>query len=180
MKDEAMSEIGEVKGASPARYNKLSSHFPYSPLRPTRVHATKQILSNLYSSILGPLNPHYPLPSAYHLGTLDDHDLGANNGDKSFELSGNGESNSAFSEFINKSNLQYYYANGSRWTPPEADVVAERSRRSEGVYGVKVFDFDEGGRVHHEEVRRRRHVEERAETSCTQCRSAASDVARRF
>ena len=139
------SPAGFVWAGDAVYGDRMDFHGRFS--RPTRVQATAQVLSDLYSSILGPSNPYYPLPSAYHLGTLDDHDLGANNGDGSFELSRNGVSNEAFVDFIERSNEGYYAGGGGEGGE---DAVKERSRRSKGVYGVKVFDFDDGGRVHHE------------------------------
>ena len=107
----------------------------------------------LYVRILGEENEFYPVQGAYHFGTLDDHDLGANNGDKFFELSHNGDSNTAFADFIVTSNSHYYANYSSVPYNPSSDVTALRARSSKGVYGVKVFDFQDSDdvRVYHEE-----------------------------
>ncbi|GMH55524.1 hypothetical protein TrLO_g4768 [Triparma laevis f. longispina] len=97
--------------------------------KPTRVTATESRLKSLYSQILEE-NPYYPLPTAYHFGTIDDHDYGKNNGDKNFPLKA--QSASAFIDFIDTSNDHLNVVE---------DVAKQRAKAGEGVYGVKVFAY---------------------------------------
>ena len=60
-------------------------------------------------------------------GTIDDHDMGINNGDETYEFKT--ESGVEFLDFIEKD---------------KQSVMYKRAKNGYGVYGVTVFDFDRG------------------------------------
>jgi phosphodiesterase/alkaline phosphatase D-like protein len=64
-------------------------------------------------------------------GTIDDHDFGCDNADKTFEYKN--ETTNAFVEFIGE---------------PEDSPMARRAAAGKGVYGVKLFDFGREGSDH--------------------------------
>jgi len=78
----------------------------------------KQLLHPAYQSFLKKSN-------ATIFGTIDDHDMGCNNGDKDFIYKK--ESNIAFLNFTGE-NI--------------ASPIFQRALKGYGVYGVKLFDFD--------------------------------------
>jgi len=63
------------------------------------------------------------------LGTIDDHDYGRNNGDKTFPY--RKETAQALLDFIQESNAQ----------PVSFVAMRNRIRQGKGIYGVKVLDF---------------------------------------
>ena len=63
------------------------------------------------------------------LGTIDDHDYGVNNGDRTYIYKQ--ESTTLFVDFLERSN------HGKEWP-----LMRQRAETGEGVYGVAVFDFD--------------------------------------
>jgi len=91
-----------------------------SPATPDRLQAYYQIQNN------NPAYQHFlTQTNATILGTIDDHDMGMNNGDETFEFKR--ESGMEFLDFVGEG---------------EEGVMYQRARKGEGVYGVKVFDFD--------------------------------------
>ncbi|GMH99631.1 hypothetical protein TrST_g10798 [Triparma strigata] len=97
--------------------------------KPKRVEATETRLKYLYSHLLS-TNPYYPIPSAYHFGTVDDHDFGKNNGDKYFSIKS--KSASAFVDFVDQSNAGLNV---------KEDIGRVRAEAGQGVYGLKVFSY---------------------------------------
>ena len=103
----------------------------YRGLKHKRILATPARFDEFYGRVLS--SPYYPLPSAYHFGTIDDHDLGVNNGDKRFPLGQDGSAGRAFMEFLDASN------SGRKIQHPATDLYRIRSTSGAGVYTVKVF-----------------------------------------
>mmetsp|Transcript_5959 Transcript_5959/g.11710 ORF Transcript_5959/g.11710 Transcript_5959/m.11710 type:complete len:503 (+) Transcript_5959:127-1635(+) len=68
------------------------------------------------------------------IGTIDDHDYGVNNGDRTYAYKR--ESTALFVDFLERSN------HGKEWR-----LMRQRAETGEGVYGVTVFDFDREGNV---------------------------------
>ena len=65
-------------------------------------------------------------------GTIDDHDMGMNNGDKTYEFKQ--QSGVQFMEFVGEE---------------RNNIMFQRALHGHGVYGVKVFDFGKGREGHH-------------------------------
>lgn len=102
------------------------SHFPphpiHDPATPSRLRHiyTQQLNHEGYKEFLN--------GNATIFGTVDDHDYGQNNGDGTFVYK-----NQSALEFLRFTG-QYYNSN---------DVMVQRAKHGNGVYGVKVFDFDQ-------------------------------------
>lgn len=99
------------------------SYFPpkkiYQGATPDTLHDiyTKQKSDPYYENFLKRTN-------ATVFGTVDDHDYGMNNGDKTYEFKK--ESGMAFLDFVGED---------------KGGLMYERAKKGLGVYGVKVFDF---------------------------------------
>ena len=94
------------------------------PPQPVHKAATPERLRRYYAQQLG--HPEYRrlVASTVIFGPLDDHDFGANNGDRTYEH--RRESNIAYVDFIGE---------------PFDSPIRLRASLGKGVYGVKVFDF---------------------------------------
>ena len=112
-------------------------NFPFK--KPHRIPATKPKMESYYNLLLN--SKHYPIPNAYHIGTIDDHDSGRNNAGSNW--SGRFWAGSLFKSFLHESNVLAGTADpqtvSTRFPePPEA------SGGREGVYDVTVFDMEDG------------------------------------
>ncbi|GMI19030.1 hypothetical protein TeGR_g9292 [Tetraparma gracilis] len=136
-------------------------NFTLSGPVPNRKPADYAKLIRSYDRVLR--EPFYPVsPAAYHFGTLDDHDLGVNNGGKWFGMAESNEAAEAFlGHFLERSNEGYYAGAGAPYERGGDPVWARGALGSDpafpggkGVYGVKVFEFGGGApRIYHEATR---------------------------
>jgi len=99
------------------------STFPPAPIH---ISATPESLNELYRTQLEHADYKELLDSTNLtvFGSVDDHDYGANNGDKFYQYKR--ESGMAFVKFTKE---------------PDDSPISKRARKGFGVYGVKLFDF---------------------------------------
>ena len=101
------------------------THFPPHPIHES---ATPERLRQYYSQQLS--HPGYKRLLDTNItvfGTMDDHDYGANNGDRTYRY--RRESGMAYVDFVGE---------------PDDSPIRKRAVAGKGVYGVKVFDFAKG------------------------------------
>jgi len=112
--------------------------FTAGGLHPNRSCATYDRLLTMYDKVLG--EPFYPISDqTYHFGTIDDHDLGCNNGGKWFELAKNNMAGRAFIDhFIDASNKPYFAGLNETYDKLD-DPVYLRAIGAEQASGSGVF-----------------------------------------
>ena len=95
------------------------------PPNPHIQQATPQVLESVYKQQLANDNYRKVRDSMFVIGTIDDHDYGADNGDIEYQY---------------KVESAVLYVEQFLGQPKES-IMAKRARRGDGVFGVKLFDF---------------------------------------
>ena len=112
----------------------LGNDWSTFPPTPIMSQATPERLKAFYKSQLN--DPSYQMflrtTNTTVLGTIDDHDMGMNNGDETYEFKQ--QSGVQFLEFIGED---------------RSNIMFQRVMSGHGVYGVKVFDFDNSREGNH-------------------------------
>ena len=119
-----------------------NSNWKTFPPQPVMSVATPERLEAYYQ--IQTSNPAYrqflEVSNATIFGTLDDHDMGQNNADETYEY--RRESALAFMTFIGETPGTHSIKNAhGEDTSTDSSAYYERARKGYGVYGVKLFDF---------------------------------------